>query len=190
LEEEIMDHQAFAQILGNYGEFFGAIAVVVTLAYLAVQVRETRRTIIRQNERSLTADMVGVSLKMVGSPHLQKSFTKGVTKWQDLEQEDAFALHLWLWSFFSSLEDATMDHATGRFESEIINVYGEGAVNVLRAPGGRTWYENNRSLFTKGLQDYIDLMLPKGERTTCDVFNIPERGENHQWPVCPGPTFD
>ncbi len=28
-----------AQLLGNFGEFFGAIAVVGTLAYLAVQVR-------------------------------------------------------------------------------------------------------------------------------------------------------
>jgi hypothetical protein len=34
-----MDHQAFAQLLGNYGEFIGAIAVVATLFYLAIQVR-------------------------------------------------------------------------------------------------------------------------------------------------------
>jgi len=37
-----MDHQAFAQLLGNYGEFVGAIAVVVTLVYLAVQVRQSK----------------------------------------------------------------------------------------------------------------------------------------------------
>ena len=35
-----MDHQAFAQLLGNYGEFVGAIAVVITLAYLAIQIRQ------------------------------------------------------------------------------------------------------------------------------------------------------
>ena len=35
-----MDHQAFAQLLGNYGEFFGAIAVVVTLLYLAGQLKQ------------------------------------------------------------------------------------------------------------------------------------------------------
>jgi len=35
-----MDHQAFAQLLGNYGEFFGSIAVFATLAYLAIQVRQ------------------------------------------------------------------------------------------------------------------------------------------------------
>jgi hypothetical protein len=35
-----MDIQATAQLLGNVGEFFGAIAVVATLAYLAVQIRQ------------------------------------------------------------------------------------------------------------------------------------------------------
>ena len=35
-----MDHQAFAQMLGSYGEFVGAIAVVITLGYLAVQIRQ------------------------------------------------------------------------------------------------------------------------------------------------------
>ena len=33
-----MDHRAFAQLLGNYGEFVGAIAVVVTLVYLSRQI--------------------------------------------------------------------------------------------------------------------------------------------------------
>ena len=47
-----MDHQAFAQLLGNYGEFVGAIAVVVTLVYLAVQVRHSREAT-EANTRSL-----------------------------------------------------------------------------------------------------------------------------------------
>jgi hypothetical protein len=47
-----MDHQAFAQLLGNYGEFVGAIAVVVTLFYLAVQVRHSKDAT-EANTRSL-----------------------------------------------------------------------------------------------------------------------------------------
>ena len=38
-----MDHQVFAQMLGNYGEFVGAIAVVATLAYLAVQIQQNTK---------------------------------------------------------------------------------------------------------------------------------------------------
>ena len=38
-----MDHQGFAQLLGNYGEFLGSIAVLITLVYLATQVRNSNR---------------------------------------------------------------------------------------------------------------------------------------------------
>lgn len=34
-----MDHQALAQMLGNYGEFLGAILLVGSLVYVGVQVR-------------------------------------------------------------------------------------------------------------------------------------------------------
>ena len=40
-----MDHQAFAQLVGNYGEFLGAIGVIVTLGYLAVQIRQNTKSL-------------------------------------------------------------------------------------------------------------------------------------------------
>lgn len=40
-----MEHQELAQLLGNYGEFVGAIAVVATLVYLAVQVRHSKESL-------------------------------------------------------------------------------------------------------------------------------------------------
>ena len=35
-----MDHQAFAQLLGNYAEFLGAILLVGSLVYVGIQVRQ------------------------------------------------------------------------------------------------------------------------------------------------------
>lgn len=46
-----MDLMSVAQLLGNFGEFAGAIAVVVTLGYLVVQ--------IRQNNRMLNSNLYG-----------------------------------------------------------------------------------------------------------------------------------
>ena len=35
----------FSQLLGNYGEFVGAIAIVITLIYLAVQLKQNTATV-------------------------------------------------------------------------------------------------------------------------------------------------
>jgi hypothetical protein len=50
-----MDHQTFAQLLGNYGEFVGAIAVVATLFYLALQVRHSKEAT-KAHTQALEAD--------------------------------------------------------------------------------------------------------------------------------------
>jgi hypothetical protein len=49
-----MDHQAFAQMLGNYGEFLGSIAVLGTLIYLAVQIRHSKELLERSQIISLS----------------------------------------------------------------------------------------------------------------------------------------
>jgi hypothetical protein len=51
-----MDHQAFAQLLGNYGEFVGAVAVVGTLVYLAIQVRLSRQATL-ENTKAVRSEI-------------------------------------------------------------------------------------------------------------------------------------
>ena len=45
-----MNLMDMAQLLGNFGEFVGAIAVVATLFYLAFQVRQSKEATERQHE--------------------------------------------------------------------------------------------------------------------------------------------
>ena len=67
-----MDHQTFAQLLGNYGEFFGAIAVVATLGYLAVQIRQNTRSLDEDRRHSIAQAAqqrtdLGVRLLLAGA---------------------------------------------------------------------------------------------------------------------------
>ena len=52
-----MDHQAIAQLLGNYGEFVGAIVVVITLGYLVVQVNQNTKAL----KTNIHTNWVGIS---------------------------------------------------------------------------------------------------------------------------------
>ena len=51
-----MDLMSLAQLLGNFGEFAGAIAVVVTIGYLALQVRHSK-VALEENTRSVRAQI-------------------------------------------------------------------------------------------------------------------------------------
>jgi len=65
-----MDHQAFAQLLGNYGEFVGAIAVVVALGYLAVRIRQNTRTVSLNRGQAGAAEFSQVHEQIFGNADL------------------------------------------------------------------------------------------------------------------------
>ena len=58
--------------IGALGEVGAAILVGLTLAYLAIQVRLTRRVWIRQNERDLSAHYVANCSLLVNNPDMPR----------------------------------------------------------------------------------------------------------------------
>lgn len=62
-----MDHQAFAQLLGNYGEFLGAIAVVVTLGYLAAQIRQNTRASYASAQQTIQHELNRLHEQIMGN---------------------------------------------------------------------------------------------------------------------------
>ena len=67
-----------SQLLGNYGEFVGAIAVVVTLVYLAAQIRqntrsqdENRMAVVAQSSRDVNLHLANWHLQMARDADLQ-----------------------------------------------------------------------------------------------------------------------
>ena len=60
--EEVMDFMFTAELLGNFGEFFGAIAVVATLFYLARQIRQNSNQMQIQAGMQFMASLDGTDL--------------------------------------------------------------------------------------------------------------------------------
>ena len=78
-----MDHQEIAQLLGSYGEFIGAIAVVLTLGYLAVQVRQNTHqiqsnatSVEASTYQSLMAHIIDLNRGLAADPELSDIVVK------------------------------------------------------------------------------------------------------------------
>ena len=79
-----MDHQTFAQMLGNYGEFFGAVAVVITLGYLAVQVRQSNQATRTNSQQAVFTNFYGLTADLVNDNETIGTIRKGFADWEGL----------------------------------------------------------------------------------------------------------
>ena len=126
-----MDIVTASQILGNVGEFIGAIAVVVTLAYLAVQVRnskeatDTNTRIIRANaSKEVYVGWSNFCLDLSRHPDrvLLDKILKADADYSQLDDEEQAAVGYW---FRAVVERFASEHAL--YEGGILtsDVYGE-----------------------------------------------------------------
>jgi len=168
-----MDHQAFAQLLGNYGEFVGAIAVVVTLFYLAVQVRlgreateansvllEESRKLALANAYQARAEMLADQLiHLRDSPHIGELDVANIDP-ADLDSPEAkrrFAVHLRL--FMNVCDNLHYQHEHGFLDE---NYYERQFTRMIRlaAPKWRTaGIEEPRDSFSSE----VDRLLSEGK---------------------------
>ena len=88
-----MTFMEVSEVLGNLGEFVGAIVVVLTLLYLAVQVRDSGRAALFAAVQANRTQRVSFHVDLRDSPYIAAILTKEESD-QPLDQEEQGRLYL------------------------------------------------------------------------------------------------
>jgi hypothetical protein len=175
-----MDIVTTSQILGNVGEFVSAIAVVATLAYLAVQVRTAREA---TEANSVIAREAGQAQLLRGfgdwvqltttQPELANILRKTLADWESATPEERERANGWMLAAGLLAEEAEY-----RWRAKLINEESyKGAIGVTIAiastPGGRQWWSHARLALGNDISDRIDEELarqPADAPSWTDIF--------------------
>ena len=150
-----MDHQTFAQLLGNYGEFVGAIAVVVTLVYLTTQIRQNTNAI-----RSSTYASWNEASQSWGDFVADNAKTLAVVAQKELDELTPDELWVALGFAVKTLNQgqaAFLHHHAGSLADEVLDANLHGLVTtfernaVLRG----LWRDDLRSAFAPSFVEHI-----------------------------------
>ena len=150
-----MDHQAFAQLVGNYGEFIGAVAVALTLIYLSVQIRHNTNTVAGATEMDLARELTAWHSRISADPELIQLYEKGamnapMTATEVARYRWVVAELLWLY------EGAYRQYRRGllpesNWEDVVVVIIG-----LLRGDALSTWWESRTSALSDDYVAYID----------------------------------
>ncbi len=124
--------------LANLGEFIGGVAVLVTLVYLAVQVRQNTIAIKRSNVREVTREHVRAITYT--DPELSEIMMRG---WADLEALtplERYRFDLIAYAWLAAIEQAFADHDSGHFPDDSMVIFRNTIPGVVGAEGGLRWW--------------------------------------------------
>ncbi len=124
---------------GAVGEILGAIGVIITLAYLATQIRHSRNAIVSQNIHSET-DHFHRALEVQTDPLVQEPLRK-VLDDEELSYNEMLAFERYLMVGLVALADAFRHKQLGLETGTSWRVHRRRMSSFVLTPHARAWWE-------------------------------------------------
>jgi len=132
--------------LANLGEFIGGVAVLVTLIYLAVQVREGRRELRLQSEFGLADRLAQAAFQYSLSPDLARSIENSMIAPESLSEEDRRSATRIIVAFFHGVDAMYIRYPEGVISPEAWAPQERIVTGLLQSPFTQRWWSTQQNL--------------------------------------------
>ena len=153
--------------LGNLGEFVGSIAVVITLVYLIIQLRQNTTEL-----KQTSADIRQTGMARLTEMHSRHRFfiasekevaaliSQGLENYVSIDAIDKTRFDHFMWDvmlayllIWTRIQDGIMDEGHWEFaQTDFINQW-------VGKPGGRDWWNTTDVFIPEGFKSEIDAKL-------------------------------
>ncbi|MEP0203616.1 MAG: hypothetical protein ABJ084_05140 [Halioglobus sp.] len=134
--------------IGATAEALGAIAVFLSLIYLAIQTKNNTRALRSAAFHQVRDSFADVSLALCQDPSLTRLVTRAMENDPELAKEEIAQFEFFLTTFVRRGESAYFQSTEGALQMEAWNGIREGISIVLSNVYSQTWWESTRGRFT------------------------------------------
>ena len=149
------------QELGSIGELVGAIATVVTLVYLAIQIR-SNTSAVRSAAAQSVHEAFSTWYRMLATDAiLAQVTTNGLRNYACLSEADKARFVATFMAFLSCSQDAFIKWREGSLSAELWIGWELVMMNLVNAPGGKEFWDERGYLFGDEFRGHVenDIMM-------------------------------
>ena len=143
------------EALGAIGELVGAGAVVLTLGYLAVQIRHSTK-LAKSNAHERSVENWIAANEPLMHPKMAELFQKGCESYKTLNSIDRMRFDTLISNMIFSFELAMEKHKHGFATDDFIASFDRYFVKLITQPGVREFLGENRDYFTGVFHEWLD----------------------------------
>ncbi len=148
--------------IGAIGEILGAMGVIVTLGYLAVQIRQSTQSS-REAAGRATIDTINkLNFSFVEQSDVAELFLRGGSDRGDLDPPEALRLHVYLMSMFLLYQNAYFHAQRSEIEPHIWQMLESTLYELLSRPGFASWWEANQRRLSSEFVQHVEAKRAEG----------------------------
>jgi hypothetical protein len=145
--------------LADFGELLGGVAVVASLVYLALQVRQNTRAV-RGSTLHMNTDLWASLFLRLSDPAVAQAYVGGMAGEREIKPLHYTQFYLICKTMFLALEDQFYQARQGTLDPEIYAAYERAtSEQMLAFPGFRIWWQQTRTTFSPAFTARVDAMI-------------------------------
>jgi hypothetical protein len=142
--------------LGNIGEVVAAMGVIVSLIYLAVQIRQNTRSVGAASFQQVVDSLADFTSSLSRDRELIEIVIKGNADFDSLDEVERTRFDFAFISFFRRAENVLVQTEYGTVSADTWAGFRETLKSSLRAPGLRAWWSHRRQRFHPSFQKFME----------------------------------
>jgi hypothetical protein len=147
------------ETINAIAQLIAAIGVIVSLFYLAAQIRQNTRSQRSAIVDSLTSSLIAL-LGPQAQPKLMTSFAAATEDWYGASEEDRMTAISMLFTTFKLFENAWFQQRHGTLDREQWEGWDLHIRVYYHRPGVQAWWSDRRAMFAAGFRDYVEATKP------------------------------
>ena len=145
------------------GELVAALAVVVSVALLTVEVRQNSEAQIRSTTQAAVSDYIQSLERHVDNPDFTCLYTRGVQDYRALSGPERLRFSAYYMSTYYQLQEMLRLADEGAIDADTWSGFLNLLTETTRYPGVRQWFADRRSWFSTRFQYYVDALIDANE---------------------------
>ena len=147
------------QSLANIGEIIGAVVVILSLVYLAIQVRQNTEAQRMENYARAMERLAAIQSLLSQDSEVSLIFSKGVVDTSKLTPQERIRFTWSLYEFFGAFEFMFLASKTGSIFEEVWSRWSAATAWWLTFPGVQAWWIARPLPFTDGFTLFVESLL-------------------------------
>ena len=147
------------EAIGAVGETLGATAVVISLVYVAIQIRQNTNETRMQRTQSLISANAEVNLQMADNKELGELFQAAVLDYQKLSGSDQMRFGALAFSAFNRYSFAYHQFLNNQWEEIFWDLIERELLVFLNLPVAHAWWEKDKSRFLPVFVAHLDALI-------------------------------
>ena len=154
--------------LGNIGEFVGAIAVVVSLIYLARQTIHHTRSVQAASFNAMVQNSIRLLEHSFRDSEFAAFYERAERDPEALSPAEKIRWDSYMTSVFRHFGNLIYQHRVGALDDQMWDAYRETLKQHLRAPSWGIWYRGHCRIFSTALTEQVERSLKEIETEVAD----------------------